>query len=126
MLFMGMFSWRTSDTNESISNCFSQRETFDVYVLIPKAFGGGNIIESEYEGYGEFGGEDIYELLATWNADAVKEKHKKYDLRNRGISLYFDEELVLKYPIKIVRNPNLTYEEAKPSRQCEFQGYFYE
>ena len=30
----------------------------DVYVLIPKEFGGGHLVEHCYDGYGHFGGEE--------------------------------------------------------------------
>lgn len=48
---MGFFSWITADTNKSISNAYSRLGTFPVYVLIPQEFGGGYIMETEYEGY---------------------------------------------------------------------------
>lgn len=60
---MGFFSWKTSDTNRSISNIYSSKGSFPVYVLIPQEFGGGYIEERNYEGYGEFGGVDVYALV---------------------------------------------------------------
>lgn len=68
---MGFFSWVTSDTNESIPNTHSCRKTFPVYVLIPTEFGGGMIEEPSYEGYGDFGGRDIYDLVADWNRASI-------------------------------------------------------
>ena len=59
---MGFFSWKTQDTKRSIANRYSNRKTFTVYMVNPvtkEAF-----IESNYEGYGEFGGKDFYELVA--------------------------------------------------------------
>jgi len=59
---MGFFSWRTQDTDKSISNAYSENGTFPVFMIDDK----GNIwYEDEYEGYGEFGGKDYYELLAV-------------------------------------------------------------
>lgn len=40
-----------------------------MYVLIPEKFGGGSIREGHYEGYGEFGGHDMYDLVADWNKE---------------------------------------------------------
>ena len=62
---MGMFSWKTSDTNESIANAYSGRPVKPVYLLQP----GGQpaIKESAYQGYGKFGGIDAYAWLAEQN-----------------------------------------------------------
>ena len=72
---MGFFSWLTSDTKRSIPNVHSSREPFTVYMLAPD----GRIWKEEaYEGYGEFGGKDYYELLAELNGQ---------EGRNAGIKL---------------------------------------
>ena len=61
---MGFFSWHTNDTDRSIANKYSGRTTFNVYMRDNK----GNVwVESDYEGYGRFGGKDYYELLAEMN-----------------------------------------------------------
>jgi hypothetical protein len=45
---MGFFSWKTMDTNKSISNNYSSRGTFKVEMLDDK----GNVwTEPDYEGY---------------------------------------------------------------------------
>lgn len=64
---MGCFSWCTSDTKKSIPCC----EPFGdlpgtVYLLNPF---GEPYKETAYEGYGEFGGRDVYELVAEWNRE---------------------------------------------------------
>lgn len=64
---MGFFSWLASDTGRSISNCYSNRGALPVYLLVPNEFGGEAIYEEKYDGYGEFGGCDVYELVAKWN-----------------------------------------------------------
>ena len=61
---MGFFSWRTSDTNRSIANQYSGRETFVVHMITED---GRVFTEEDYEGYGVFGGKDIYELIAEIN-----------------------------------------------------------
>lgn len=61
---MGFFSWMTSDTQRSIPSSYSTRNTFPVYMITRD----GQIFEElQYEGYGEFGGKDIYVLAAEMN-----------------------------------------------------------
>lgn len=126
---MGFFSWKTSDTKESISNIHSNRGTFPVYVLCPD---GKKIKEENYNGYGDFGGQDIYALLADWNlpkdaperfGEDGKPLHDM-DFRLTGIDMEFSGS-PLEFPIKIVRNPDLEYDEVEASENCEYQGFFY-
>ena len=60
---MGQFSWLDCETDEQILDNVSR----DVYVLVPQEFGGGHIKETCYDGYGNFGGHDIFDLVADWN-----------------------------------------------------------
>ena len=122
---MGFFSWKTSDTNRSISNVHSSRGAFKVYVLIPNEFGGGYIEEDSYDGYGRFGGEDIYALVARWNCPEKCNGDDEHDrLIGIDIACYDRDNASLKYPIKITEYPT-KYEYASPSNSCEDQGYFY-
>lgn len=123
---MGFFSWKTSDTDRSISNQYSSRGTFPVYVLIPEEFGGGYIKEENYEGYGEFGSRDMYALVAQWNCPEKCVGDDEVD-RSVGIEIacYDEDNLSLKYPIKITEEP-MKYEDAKASYNCPLQGYFYD
>lgn len=68
---MGQFSWLDCITEEQILDDVER----DVYVLIPKEFGGGHIKETCYDGYGRFGGLDIYELVADWNRKYITADH---------------------------------------------------
>lgn len=61
---MGFFSWNTSDTERSIANSYSCRDTFTVHMITED---GRVFTEEDYEGYGVFGGKDIYELIAEMN-----------------------------------------------------------
>lgn len=70
---MGQFSWL--DCNDSSQILDNHKE--DVYVLIPKEFGGGHIHEECYDGYGNFGGNDIYDLVVDWNRKYLKD-HPDY------------------------------------------------
>lgn len=111
---MGQFSWKTSDTNESISNI----ESNTVYMLDGK---GGIWVEHEYEGYGEFGGKDFYELLAEMNGLESD--------RHIGINLWFAAEKensreTLVCP-RLVRNKeNVNKFNSLPvPKDCENQGW---
>jgi hypothetical protein len=108
---MGFFSFKTQDTNRSISNRQSRRGTFTVFMHDDK----GNVYkESNYAGFGEFGGVDYYELLAEINGLQTREE---------GINLA--------YSGKPYKAPNLTESAAwnyinEAAERCENQGYFYE
>jgi hypothetical protein len=67
---MGQFSWLDCKSGEQIID----DKIKDVYLLIPKEFGGGHIKETCYDGYGNFGGYDVYDLVATWNRKALADK----------------------------------------------------
>ena len=118
---MGFFSWITSDTNRSISNRYSCRETFPVYLLCPD---GRKISECRYEGYGVFGGEDAYALLARWNEP---EKCTGDDDKDRivGINLEYNNPDAILYPLKFVEDFRLGYEDVDASDICPDQGFFY-
>ena len=58
---MGQFSWLYCDTEKQMID----GKLKDSYLLIPKAFGGGRIVEHCYDGYGRMGGHDVYDLVVT-------------------------------------------------------------
>lgn len=63
---MGQFSWLDCKTEEQIID----DRVKNVYVLVPEEFEkeyGKRIEEPCYDGYGHFGGYDIFELVALWN-----------------------------------------------------------
>jgi hypothetical protein len=52
---------------------------------------GENIEETEYEGYGEFGGVDAYVWLAEQNIDkAILERAKELNIEIRDLGIYLD------------------------------------
>lgn len=108
---MGFFSWMTQDTNESIANTYSCREPFTVYMYDNK---GNRWEEQEYEGYGEFGGKDFYELLAEMNGKTT---------RDEGIDIAFGKEPYLSP--NLVESPDWEWNESIPEG-CPEQGYFYD
>lgn len=66
---MGQFSWLDCIDGSQILDDV----TADVYVLVPEEFGGGHIKETYYDGYGHFGGYDVYDLVADWNRKYLSE-----------------------------------------------------
>ena len=135
---MGFFSWKTSDTKKSIPNYFSTRPTFEVTL---KDNEGNEWHESDYQGYGVFGGMDIFDLIAImngWTRDNVDTFHKKYkggdrkdwkptrfiptELRDIGICIWNDKDTIL--PI-LVEDAGIDWSPNLPLEDCEWQGYFY-
>lgn len=128
---MGQFSWKTSDTGEQVF-CEDPKET--VYVPIPKEFqdliGTDCLVEPNYDGYGHFGGRDIYALVAIWNLGIDKFKNPdgsiKSDkqIRQYGIDIacYDEQNFALKYPIKIT-SCRMPYEKVEASLGDPNQGW---
>ena len=86
----GQFSWLTHDTGRQIGS--ERSNTIDVWMFDNQ---GNSWFEKGYEGYGEFGGMDYYELLAKMNgySDEDLEGYKGTfkELRAVGIDLAFDK-----------------------------------
>ena len=123
---MGFFSWRTQDTDKSIANKWSTRDTFRVQMMDDK----GNVwTEDSYDGYGEFGGKDYYELLAEMNGLTGNGTD---DLRMKGIDLAFSKGNNSGVGTEGVKYPNLVemadgwrYDPMGPD-SCNDQGFFYD
>lgn len=144
---MGQFSWLDCKTKKQIVD--DKRR--NVYVLVPEAFGGGHIKEECYDGYGNFGGHDIYELVVDWNAKYIDEVLSQKDSWVCGIEDKDEEDLLrirdgldsvqekrwlgivlacydtdnvrLRYPIKITYDPKAVYEWCAPSLSDPNQGW---
>ena len=86
---MGYFSFKTSDTQKSIPNAGSIRETFKVHMITED---GQVFTEEDYGGYGEFGGKDIYTLIGEMNgitgknSDDIRKKVFSGKITERGIT----------------------------------------
>jgi len=78
---MGFFSFMTADTKKSITNVHARSGALPVAVLIPEEYGGGIIEERSYDGYGRFGGRDVFELIAEWNYQHIDVSALKKPLR---------------------------------------------
>lgn len=93
---MGQFSWLDCITKEQIID--NRRE--DVYVLVPKEFRneyGLRIKETYYDGYGNFGGYDIYDLVADWNREYLS-KHPEHEFGYAPVRAEFVKELQKENP----------------------------
>jgi hypothetical protein len=108
---MGFFSFKTQDTDRSISNIHSSRDSF----FVAMHDNAGNIwTERFYDGYGVFGGKDYYELLAEMNGLTTRE-----------------EGIHLAYSGKDYLSPNLTERldwewVSEAPESCRDQGFFYD
>ena len=109
---MGFFSWNTQDTDRSIANAWSGRETFKVIMTDDK---GNQFVEENYDGYGRFGGKDFYELVDEMNGGDGD--------RGKGINLFFDKSADAIFPSL---SESGEYFDGKRPDDCEFQGYFYD
>jgi len=127
---MGFFSWNTQDTDRSIANEHSNRKTFRVQMMDNK----GNVwTESEYDGYGRFGGKDYYELLAEMNGFTSDKTGDEYtdEARGFGIDIAFKDNGSgvategVYYPNLIEKADGWVYEMGGPD-SCDYQGYFYD
>ncbi len=114
---MGFFSWKCAVSSESVANRYSgkPKEQTECYLITPN-----NVYyEDNYEGYGEFGGVDVYELLGDGN-------------RNLGIDREYrqaEDGSTLPFEIKIVLAKHYNgqkYEDLEKSDICDCQGYFYD
>ena len=111
---MGFFSWKTQDTNRSISNSYSTRGTFTVYMVNPLTM--ESYREDNYEGYGVFGGKDYYELLAEINNMGSD--------RDIGIDIEGNKGRLSPILVEDV-NKAKDYIGQTP-QNCQYQGYFYD
>jgi len=148
---MGQFSWIYSDTNKQVID----NKKADTYLLVPKIFQekyGKAIYESCYDGYGRFGGYDVYNLIPEWNKEMIPEiirrikngtwgcntserdvinlqnfhdgKEIDCELRWLGIIMacYDEDNFALEYPIKIT-SKQMEYDSVSPSKSDPNQGW---
>lgn len=116
---MGQFSWFTQDTDKQIGS--EKQNTITVYMFDCV----GNVWkEDNYEGYGEFGGKDYYDVVAEMNGYTVNdiEEHGGVfqELRSIGIKLAFGD-LKPKHPYDgPVLFPGLVENESSISLNHDF------
>lgn len=115
---MGQFSWIYSDTGKQLLDDVEA----DAYLLVPKPFQkeyGKSIHETFYDGYGNFGEYDVYDLVALWNRDYLPmetETLREPKIENYGgLNLYEKDEL---------RENGMTEEEIEKMDMEERQRYY--
>jgi len=116
---MGLFSFKTSDTNESILHTAGSTNVATVYLIQPE---GDPIAEQYYEGYGNFGGVDCYVWLAEHNTVLNLNNTDFNELRSIGIELFFSGQKLLR-PLKFSYNCNANYNDLKAAVNCPLQGF---
>lgn len=108
----GMFSFKTLGDNKAIS----ARSGADIYMFDDK----GNMWHEEnYEGYGEFGGKDFFELMAEMNGG---------EGRDAGIDFYYSDDKKVLYPA-LTRDKDFNWKRHKFTTKIKSdpkQGWFYE
>lgn len=118
---MGFFSWIEPTSGRSIRNLYTGRPHKKPVYMITED--GRQWKEEAYEGYGEFGGKDIYELIAEMNG--LKD-------RMDGISLVYKDNpsgCFRMAAVNGVKLPKLTYKLKEWDlipypENCPRQGYF--
>lgn len=118
---MGLFSWITADTQESIRVDGPRT----VYLLRPH--GAEPLEQPVYEGYGVFGGVDAYDWLADMNEVPASGGERRGD----GIDFFYRHSDAgtldrIKYPLKFSYNKDAVYEDLPASGSCPYQGFFYD
>lgn len=100
---MGWFSWWTIKYNGNLSRPIYKRggkklPVFNVWMHTPD---GKSYHETEYEGYGEFGGKDYFVALSECNPEGGTEQLTQEQHRERGVDLEYEnrETLHLKFPV---------------------------
>ena len=110
---MGQFSWLDCVSGKQIVD----DKVKDVYVLIPKEFGGGHIVEHCYDGYGHFGRHDIFDLVADWNRKDLSEN-------SNFVLPYSNEQIKNKDWYEFYADSNLTREEVVEKTKEKSNRFF--
>ena len=119
---MGFFSWKTSDTNQSVGNRYqSAVPLFEVKMIDDK---GNEWYEKSYEGYGVFGGKNFYKLTCEMNEVGDQEDKENDENRSAGIELAFSKRKE-KLPKIVTADCKTPWENLPESEECEYQGFFY-
>lgn len=130
---MAEFSWLTADTKVPVK----VNEPRCVYLLQPHGL--PSIPESCYQGFGVFGGVDVFEWLAMNNPDThsqlLSNLHMPFMGFDRSDGILLDSifhgrspnpwDLVLDYPIKLSHDPRAVYEIVDFSQPLDDPADFY-
>jgi len=106
---MGQFSWISRDGDQIVSAPSYGQKVWMVF----KSEDESNVVvrEDDYEGYGEFGGIDYYELVARMNGK---------ETRDEGIDLAFQSDIPVRYPQLFTVEPSIQdIEKINWFEECE-------
>ena len=84
---MGFFSFNTCDDEESIPSEYVTHKNSGKPVFLLQPNGATPIEEPNYEGYGVFGGVDVFDWLARQNINDIPEDTDPDDVREAGVYL---------------------------------------
>lgn len=106
---LGCFSWLDCVTGKQIAI------GDEAYVLVPKKFREqyGVIHTGYYDGYGNFGGHDVYELVAEWNREELDSRMLKGFPKRKNYGGLWD------YEKEDLRKEGKTEEEIKEADEAE-------
>jgi hypothetical protein len=120
---MGQFSWYTSnDSTQIVENRSRERAGMPpqtIYLIQPNGL--PPIKEESYEGYGVFGGVDVFSWIAFTHGliDDMFDGEK----RMVGHALMYDTPELMKFELKFSTDPTSVYEELSPSKDDPNQGW---
>ena len=106
---MGFFSFHTTDTKAVVWNIHQSMYPIKTIYMIDNK--GNEWVESEYDGYGIFGGKDFHELVAEMGIEIYFESERKPELYKDFI-----------FP-NLVTKPNMKWRNTKP-RDHNGQGFW--
>lgn len=118
-MYMGFFSFKTGNTYRSISNRHSTLGALPVAMVLPD---NSRILEFNYDGYGIFGGVDVFKLIAELNG---------LKTRSEGIEFYHSnaKDKILPRFAEVEKDPRVStdpYWALAPMENDPAQGYFYD
>jgi hypothetical protein len=116
---MGFFSWKTSDTDESITNRHSTPGAFPVKMLDDK---GNEYLEENYEGYGDFGGMDFYALVDTMNGGTGD---RMAGIKIMDVNNHDTPPPGVKAPKLVTASCTTKWADLPDCEDCPNQGYFF-
>lgn len=124
---MGYFSFKTADTGETIWNMHSAQSrdgTRPVFLLQPG--GQAPLREESYNGYGDFGGVDVFVWIGQNNLPDKRLATMSQDqIRDAGHAMFFgrDGAPEMAFPPKFSFDENADYYRFPASPMCDTQGY---
>ena len=92
VIFMGQFSWIYSDTNKQLLD----NVCADTFLLVPKPFQdkyGKAIYEDCYDGYGDFGKYDVYNLIPERNKEMIPEIIRRIKNKNEECDVISENDI---------------------------------